>query len=423
MSENKREKPSIIAKIASEASAAAADLSVLDSSIKNDVLKKIAGELIRRQAEILEENAKDCADAKKKKIPPAFTDRLTLDGKAIEKISRGIMEVAELGDPVGEITPFGKRPNGLVVEKMRIPLGVIGIVYESRPNVTADAAALCFKSGNAVILRGGSESLRSNIVIGRIICDCLSGMGIHPGAVNVVPDADRKLVLEMLKLDRFIDLIIPRGGEQLIRFVTETSTIPVLKHYKGVCHIFVDESAKTGMAVDICVNAKSQRPEVCNAMETMLVHEKTAAAFLPAVAKEMRKKGVVVKGCPATLSFISDAQPASEKDWETEHLALVLNARVVKNIDEAIAHIDRYGSTHTDAIVTENKDNARYFLRRVESSAVMHNASTRFNDGFELGMGAEIGISTTKLHAFGPMGLKELTSEKFVVRGNGQIRR
>ncbi len=338
-------------------------------------------------------------------------------------MSQGIAEVAELEDPVGEIVPFGKRPNGLVVEKMRIPLGVIGIVYESRPNVTGDAAALCLKSGNAVILRGGSESLRSNIAIGRIIRDCLSDSGVHPGAVNVVPDADRKLVLEMLKLEGKIDLIIPRGGERLIRFVTENSAIPVLKHYKGVCHIFVDESAKTDMAVDVCVNAKVQRPGVCNAMETMLVHKKIAAKFLPAVVGEMKKNGVLLKGCPQTLSFVSDAEPASERDWETEHLALILNVRVVKDIDEAVAHIDRYGSMHTDAIITENKNNAEYFLRRVESSAVMHNVSTRFNDGFEFGMGAEIGISTTKIHAFGPMGLRELTSEKFVVRGGGQTRK
>ncbi len=410
-------------KIATQARRAAPELSALDPSIKNKALKAVASGLLKRRDEIFEENRKDISEAEKKDMPAAFIDRLVLDNKAVESMSHGIVEVCELEDPVGKITPFRKRPNGLVVEKMRIPLGVIGIIYESRPNVTADAAALCLKSGNAVILRGGSESLRSNMAIGRIISDCLSDSGVNPGAVNVVPDANRSLILEMLKLDEFIDLIIPRGGERLIRFVAENSSIPVLKHYKGVCHIFVDESAKTGMAVDICVNAKVQRPGVCNAMETMLVHEKAAAAFLPAVMAEMKKNGVAIKGCPQTLSFIPEAEPASDDDWATEHLALVLGVRVVKSVEEAMEHIEKYGSMHTDSIITEDDQNARRFLRGVESSAVIHNASTRFNDGFELGMGAEIGISTTKIHAFGPMGLEELTSEKFIVRGDGQIRK
>lgn len=423
MTGDKTETLSLMAKIASEAKKAAPGLSALDSQKKNTALQKIAGQLVKRREEIFEENRKDISEAEKGGKPPAFIDRLILDGNAVEAMSRGIAQVAELEDPVGETVPFAKPPSGIVVEKMRIPLGVIGIIYESRPNVTADAAALCLKSGNAVILRGGSESLRSNMAIGRIIRDCISDLGIHSGAVNVVPDPDRGLVLEMLKLDEMIDLIIPRGGEQLIRFVAENSSVPVLKHYKGICHVFVDESANTDMAADICVNAKVQRPGVCNAMETMLVHEKIAPKFLPGIAEEMKKNRVLLKGCPETLSLVPNASPASGRDWETEHLALILNIRVVKNIDEAIAHIDRYGSMHTDAIITENRENARHFLRKVDSSAVMHNVSTRFNDGFELGMGAEIGISTTKIHAFGPMGLKELTCEKFIVRGAGQTRK
>lgn len=418
----KSSKSSLMKKIASDARRAKEGLAVLDSGAKNSALEKIASELVKRRGEIFEENAKDLADAGKNKTDAAFIDRLAIDDKKVEAMSRGITEVARLEDPVGQTAPFGKRPNGLVVEKMRIPLGVIGMVYESRPNVTADSAALCLKSGNAVILRGGSESLRSNAAIGKIIRDCLSACGINPSAVSVVPDTDRKHILEMLKLDGFIDLIIPRGGEALIRFVTENSAIPVLKHYKGICHIFVDESAKSDMAVDICVNAKVQRPGVCNAMETMLVHEKTAESFLPVVAEKMKKNGVVIKGCPKTASLIPNCEPASEEDWEKEHLALVLGVRVVKDIEEAMGHISKYGSMHTDSIITENSENARLFLRGVESSAVMHNASTRFNDGFELGMGAEIGISTTKIHAFGPMGLEELTSEKFIVRGSGQTR-
>ncbi|WP_462137780.1 glutamate-5-semialdehyde dehydrogenase [Candidatus Mycalebacterium sp.] len=423
----KSSKSSLMKKIASNARRAAMEIAVLDSEVKNSALEKIASELIKRRGEILEENSRDLADAEKNdtgknKIGAALTERLMIDNKRVEAMSEGIAEVARLEDPVGRVVPFGKRPNGLSIEKMRIPLGVIGMVYESRPNVTADSAALCLKSGNSVILRGGSESLRSNIAIGKIISDCLSACGINPSAVSVVPDADRKHILEMLKLDGLIDLIIPRGGEALIRFVTENSAIPVLKHYKGICHIFVDESAKTDMAVDICVNAKVQRPGVCNAMETMLVHEKAAANFLPVVAKEMTKNGVVLKGCPKTTELVPDCGEATEKDWETEHLALVLGIRVVKDIEEAMDHISKYGSMHTDSIITEDAENARRFLREVESSAVIHNASTRFNDGFELGMGAEIGISTTKIHAFGPMGLEELTSEKFVVRGNGQTR-
>ncbi|MCY4043147.1 MAG: glutamate-5-semialdehyde dehydrogenase [Candidatus Dadabacteria bacterium] len=408
--------------IAAEARRATSALAVLDPQTKNKALEAVASALLAGRENIMRENAEDLARAEKNGMSAAMIDRLAIDDKRLTAMAQGIRQVAALEDPVGKTAPFSTRPNGLRVEKMRIPLGVIGIVYESRPNVTADAAALCLKSGNAVILRGGSEALRSNIAIGEVIRDCLKENGIPPAAVSVVPDADRKLVLDMLKLDGFIDLIIPRGGEALIEFVVENSAIPVLKHYKGVCHVFVDEFADIPMAVDICVNAKVQRPGVCNAMETMLVDEKIAAEFLPAVWNELREKGVSLKGCPETCSIIPDAAPATDEDWDTEYLAPVLNARVVKGVGGAMEHIAAHGSMHTDCIVTEDGDNARRFLRGVESSAVMHNASTRFNDGFELGMGAEIGISTTKIHAFGPMGLEELTSEKFIVKGEGQVR-
>ncbi len=415
--------PDIMEKIATEAKSAAEKTGVLDSPAKNRALRAIASEILKKKDEIFRENGKDTSEAEKKKMAPALIDRLVIDGKRVEAMARGLEEVAELEDPVGKVADFGKkRPNGLAVEKMRIPLGVIGIVYESRPNVTVDAAALCLKSGNSVILRGGSEALHSNVVLGQIIRGCLSEMKIPPGAVSVIPDTDRKLVLQMLKMDGLIDLIIPRGGQSLIEFVVKNSTIPVLKHYKGICHVFVDESAKIPMAVNICVNSKVQRPGVCNAMETMLVHEKIAPVFLPAVCAELEKSGVALKGCPETAALIPGAEAAREADWETEHLALVLNVKVVKDIHGAMAHIRKHGSMHTDSIVTEDEANANLFLRGVESSAVIHNASTRFNDGFELGMGAEIGISTTKIHAFGPMGLEELTSEKFLVKGKGQVK-
>ena len=410
-------------KTAVAARQATLELAVADSDIKNGALGRIAEALFKQRDEIFAANSADISKAREKGLPAPMTDRLVLNNKRVAAMAEGVEAVAALPDPVGRTVPFSTRPNGLRVEKMRVPLGVIGIVYESRPNVTADAAALCLKSGNAVILRGGSEALNSNIAIGEIIRNCLREAGIAEAAVSVIPNADRGLVLDMLKLDGLIDLIIPRGGQNLIEFVSENSSIPVLKHYKGVCHIFVDSSAQEKMAVDICVNAKTQRPGVCNAMETMLVHESIAPGFLPAVWKELKKSGVSLKGCEKTVSIIPEALPASEEDWDTEYLAPVLNIRVVGGIGEAVEHIALHGSMHTDCIITEDNGNASRFLREVDSSAVMHNASTRFNDGFELGMGAEIGISTTKIHAFGPMGLEELTSEKFVIRGNGQVRK
>jgi glutamate-5-semialdehyde dehydrogenase len=337
-------------------------------------------------------------------------------------MAKGLEEVALLPDPVGEIVKMWKRPNGLLVGRMRIPLGVILLIYESRPNVTIDSAGLCFKSGNAVILRGGKESLRSNLALAEVFRSVLRDFGLPEDAVQVVPTPERQAMEYLLELEDYIDLVIPRGGEGLIRFVVEKSRIPVIKHYKGVCHVYVDDEADLEKAIKICVNAKCQRPGVCNAMETLLVHEKIAPEFLPRLAKEYSAYGVELRGCPKTLSILPNAKPATEEDWYAEYLDLILAVRVVSSLDEAIEHISKYGSNHTEAIVTENYTKAMKFIQEVDASLVLVNASTRFNDGGELGLGAEIGISTTKLHAYGPMGLEELTTTKFIAFGNGQIR-
>jgi glutamate-5-semialdehyde dehydrogenase len=349
-------------------------------------------------------------------------DRLALSDSRIEQMATGIEEVIALPDPIGEVERMGRRPNGLWVGKMRIPLGVIGIIYESRPNVTADAAALCVKSGNAVVLRGGSEAIFSNTAIARILREAMTLAGLPAETVAVIERTDREAIDAMLQAEEYIDLIIPRGGEGLIRSVAEKSRIPVIKHYKGVCHIYVDEGADIDQAVLVCVNAKVQRPGVCNAMETLLVHEKAAPEFLPAVSAPLGKHGVELRGCPQTLSLVPGAVPATEEDWGTEYLDLILAVRVVSSMEEAIAHIRRHGSLHTEAILTRDHARAMRFLRDVDSSLVLVNASTRFNDGFQLGLGAEIGISTTKIHAFGPMGLTELTTTKFIAFGDGQVR-
>jgi len=320
------------------------------------------------------------------------------------------------------VSKMWKRPKGLMVGKMRIPIGVIGIIYESRPNVTADAAGLCLKSGNSVLLRGGSEAFYSNQAIGQILQKVLDKMELPREAIQVFPHTERKAIREMLQLEDEIDLIIPRGGEELIRFVTNHSKIPVIKHYKGVCHIFVDETADLEMAIRICLNAKVQRPGVCNAMETLLVHEEVARPFLPKVANVLDKEGVELRGCPQTKKILPSIKKAMEEDWSQEYLDLILSVKVVKGIEEALDHIEKYGSCHTEAIITSDYQNAQRFLKEVNSSCVLVNASTRFNDGFELGLGAEIGISTSKLHAFGPMGLEELTTTKFIVYGEGQVR-
>ncbi|HYA13073.1 MAG TPA: glutamate-5-semialdehyde dehydrogenase [Syntrophales bacterium] len=411
-----------ILEIAKKARSAATALARISSDEKNRALLDMAEELTRRTGLLIKENAKDIKKAKQEGLSASMMERLTLKKSTIDDIAKGLREVAALPDPVGKVTSMWRRPNGLLVGRMRIPLGVIGIIYESRPNVTVDAAALCLKSGNAVILRGGSEAINSNIAIARILQGVLRKGPIPEEAVQVIPMTEREAVREMLQLDEYIDLIIPRGGEDLIRAVVNESKIPVIKHYKGVCHIFVDAGADFDMAVKICMNAKTQRPGVCNAMETLLVHQDIAGKFLPVVANSLIKAGVVLKGCERTRRILKDIEKAVEKDWYEEYLDLVLSIRVMSGLDEAIAHIEKYGSLHTESIITTNYQNAQRFLNEVNSSTVLVNASTRFSDGFELGLGAEIGISTTKLHAFGPMGLEELTTAKFIIYGNGQVR-
>ena len=408
--------------IARAAKEASIGLAKLDTAVKNLALQKMAEGLLKNAAFLKEENGRDLASGEKKGLTKAMLERLTLSDKVIGSMADGLKEVAALPDPVGEVTKMWKRPNGLMVGKMRIPIGVIGIIYESRPNVTADAAGLCLKSGNAVILRGGSEAIRSNNAIAGILNRACVEAGVPERAVQVIPTTDREAVLEMLRLEEFIDLIIPRGGEGLIRFVVENSKIPVIKHYKGVCHVFVDESADMEMAADICFNAKVQRPGVCNSMETLLVHKNIAASFLPAIYEKYKAAGVELRGCERTRQILKDIKAATEEDWSAEYLDLILAVRVVDDMDKAIDHINRYGSLHTESIVTKDYANAQRFLREVNSSTVAVNASTRFSDGHQLGLGSEIGISTTKIHAFGPMGLEELTTQKFIIYGDGQIR-
>ncbi len=409
-------------KVAQDAKTASQTLAGLSAAVKNELLRNMARSLLDHTELLIEENEKDLIAAREAGLASAMIDRLALDGPGIRGMADGLCEVAELPDPVGEVTGMWRRPNELQIGRMRIPLGVIGIVYESRPNVTADAAGLCLKSGNAVILRGGKEAIHSNLAIGRILKSQLERMRLPAAAVQVIETTDRAAILELLKLEDEIDLIIPRGGEGLIRFVSENSRIPVIKHYKGVCHTFVDASADYEQAEKICINAKVQRPGVCNAMETLLIHQDIAETFVPRIAAAMRAQGVELRGCATTREFAETVLPATEEDWYAEYLDLTLAVRVVESLTEAIAHIRKYGSLHTEVIVTRDYENSQKFLRQVNSSVVMVNASSRFSDGNQFGLGAEIGISTTKLHAFGPMGLEDLTTRKFIVLGDGQIR-
>ena len=404
------------------AKAAARRLAPLSSEEKNKALFVMADKLEAQSAFLVEKNEKDVEFARNAGASSAVLDRIALDPERVKSMAKGLRDVAALPDPVREVVKMWRRPNGLQVGRMRIPLGVIGIIYEARPNVTADAAALCLKSGNAVILRGGSEAHHSNQAIGAVLRQACAETRVPQDAVQVVERKDHALVNELLQLEDYIDLIIPRGGEELIRAVAANSKVPVIKHYKGVCHVYVDDEASLEMAERICFNAKVQRPSVCNAMETLLVHETIAAKFLPSMIAKFHGAGVEVRGCEKTRALVPGLKKATEEDWSTEYLDLILAVRVVKDIDEAIDHIERYGSEHTESIVTTSYQRSREFIDRVNSSAVMVNASTRFNDGGELGLGAEIGISTSKIHAFGPMGLEELTTTKFVVLGDGQIR-
>lgn len=411
-----------VADIASRAFKAARVLATVDTAVKDKALSLMAGSLLKKKQAILRANKKDIKNAERKGVPRPMIERLMLSEKRISAMAEGLRQVASLDDEIGVITEMKKRPNGLWIGRMRVPIGVIAIIYESRPNVTCDCAGLTLKSGNSVILKGGSEAINSNIAIFESLNSAVKEAGLPEGCVNMITTTDRKAVDILLKQDKYINLVMPRGGEGLIRNVVSKSRMPVIKHYKGVCHVYVDSHADLNMAHKIAINAKVQRPSVCNAMETLLVHHEIAWRFLPVVVDELRKKGVEIRGCTKTRKIIKDAKPAKESDWATEYLDLILSVKVVSDLAEAAEHIAKYGSMHSDAIVTENYDNAMQFLKQVDSACVYLNASTRFTDGGQFGMGAEIGISTDKLHARGPMGLRELTSYKYVIFGDGQLR-
>jgi glutamate-5-semialdehyde dehydrogenase len=394
----------------------------LTTDKKHEILATLEELLLARQEFLFRENGKDREKAEREQMPLSLIERLRVDAKVVGEMAAGLRDVIGLPDPVGEIVKTWRRPSGLLVGRMRIPIGVIAIIFESRPNVIIDAFSLCLKSGNAVILKGGKEAFHSNRALFSLITEALARSGVATTLAQLVETSDREYLYALLKLSDSIDLVIPRGGEALIRSVAEESRIPVLKHYKGVCAIFVDAWADEEMARQVCLNAKVQKPATCNAMETLLVHEAMAPRFLPSMIALLQERGVRVRGCERTLAIAPGVEKATEEDWYEEYLDLTLAVKVVADMDEAIRHIRTYGSRHTDAIITANYDNAWRFLREVDSSLVLVNASTRLNDGFQLGLGAEMGISTTRLHAFGPMGLEELTVTKFIAFGQGQQR-
>ena len=405
-----------------QARKAAQIISRTDSVKKNDALLKIADIINSNQAFIISENKKDLDAGKQNGLDLASLDRLTLTPVGINSMIEGLKQVAALPDPVGEISDLCYRPSGIQVGQMRVPLGVIGIIYESRPNVTIDAAALCLKSGNACILRGGSEAIHSNLAIASCITKGLEEIGLPVETVQIVATSDRSAVGELITMKKYVDIIVPRGGKSLIERISKEATIPVIKHLDGICHVYIDDKADLDKAINIAINAKTHRYGVCNAMETLLVAEGIATKVLPLLSDIYLKKGVELRGCLKTCSLITQCSRATEEDWQTEYLAPILSIKIVRDMDEAMAHINKYSSSHTEAIVTEDYTRARRFLREVDSSSVMVNASTRFADGFEYGLGAEIGISTDKLHARGPVGLKGLTSLKYIVLGDGHIR-
>jgi glutamate-5-semialdehyde dehydrogenase len=411
-----------INELAKKAKIASTTLTALSTETKNSALATVADFLIMKKQHLQEENKKDLEAGAAKGLSVAMLDRLRLSDGVIDAMVKGLRELITLPDPVGSIENLAKRPNGIQVGRMRIPLGVIAMIYESRPNVTIDAAALCLKTGNAIILRGGSEAINSNIALAAILQQALNIHNIDGNAVQIIPVTDRLAINHLLTLEEDIDLVIPRGGEGLIRFVSQNSRIPVLKHYKGVCHLFVDKDADLEKTIPLVINSKTHRPGVCNAIEGLLIHRDVAEAFLPMIVQALTEAGVEMRGCPQSVKIASQIKPATEDDWGTEFLDLILCVKVVQGFDEAKQYIYRYGSKHTESIITENFTTAQRFITEIDASAVMVNASTRFNDGGQLGLGAEIGISTTKLHAYGPMGLEELTTRKFVVFGQGQVR-
>lgn len=401
---------------------AAQALALAPTRVKNEALIQMARGLEEKSATILEANKADLERARGRGLSRAFLDRLTLTDGRIEEMALGLRQIAQAPDPVGETVKVWRRPNGIEIAKVRVPIGVIGFIYESRPNVTADAAGLCLKSGNAVILRGGSEAIESNSIIAAVLSKGIEKAGLPPEAVQYIDTPDREAVMALLSLDSLVDLIVPRGGEEFVRLVAERSAIPVLKHDKGLCHVYVDEDADLAMATAIAMNAKVQRPGVCNAMETLLVHQAVASRFLPGLAQRLIEAGVEIRGCPLTRALVPEARAAGEADWDTEYLDLILSVKVVESFDEAVAHIRRHGSGLAEAIVTSHYQRARRFAQEVDAACVLINASTRLVDGGQFGMGAEMGISTSKLHARGPVGLEELTTTKYVVQGDGQLR-
>lgn len=401
---------------------AAPQIASLDADAKRTLLHEMASALERHVEAILAANARDMQHAADKGVQGAMLDRLRLDAARVAGVAQALRQVAELPDPVGVVTRRETMPNGISVERVRIPLGVVAIIYEARPNVTADAAALCLKAGNAVILRGGSEAIHSNTAIAAALHEALRAHGLPEAAVTLVEDLRRETMIELLQLTDVIDLAIPRGGEGLIRFVTEHARVPVIKHYKGVCHLYVDSAADLTLALNLLIDGKTSRPGVCNALETLLVHQAIAASFLSQATQALQERGVEIRGDERTRALIPEAKAASDDDYATEFLDLILAIRVVDDLNDAIAHISRYGSDHTEVIATQDDAAAQRFVQSLRSAVVMVNASSRFSDGGELGLGAEIGISTSRLHAYGPMGAESLTIERYVVRGVGQVR-
>jgi glutamate-5-semialdehyde dehydrogenase len=412
----------MITALAKSAAQAARELAVVDEPFKNKVLLDMAKKLRENAQDILSVNEAEVARATEQGLDSALIDRLVLNDERIEAMASGIETIAELPDPVGQERHIDTRPNGIEISKMRVPLGVICMIYESRPNVTADAGALCFKSGNAVILRGGKEALDTSKVIASILQAVLKEHGLPPALITVVPNPDRALMLELLQQENYIDVVIPRGGEGLIRYVTDNSTIPVIQHFKGVCHLYVDKDADLDKGLDLLINGKTQRTGVCNALECLVVHKDIASTFMPRVASELAEKNVEIEACGKSIDYFTNATLLKETEFGQEYLGLKIAVRIVDDFQAAVDHIAEFGSNHTEVICTENEASARLFQRSVDASVVMVNASSRFSDGSELGLGAEIGIATTKLHAYGPMGLESLTTEKFLVSGNGQVR-
>ncbi len=414
--------PEYVRELCAKAKSAAGKLAALSTAIKNQALTAMADQLEARTEEILAENEKDLEAFGADSTRQAMADRLRLTPERIREMAQGVREVVALPDPLGSMPKMWMRPNGMQVGRMRVPIGVIAMIYESRPNVTVDSAALCLKSGNVCILRGGSEAIHSNRMLASILAHAAEEAGVPPGTITFVDRPDREVVPVLLTQDQAIDLVIPRGGASLMKIVAEHATIPVIKHDQGVCHMYVDHYADVEMAITLCLNAKVQRPSTCNATETVLVHQTAARAFLPRFVEQLHAASVEVRGCAKTLQICPDLKPAADEDFGCEFLSLVLAVKVVKSFEEALEHIARYGSRHTESIVTQDYSRAMRFLKEVDASAVLVNASTRLNDGYQFGLGAEIGISTSRIHARGPMGLDELTCSKFVVFGNGQIR-